>query len=64
MTAAFLRVCFEAVPLGALPGGALGAGWGMRPALVVTALGTWSAALFVVGSPLRTMRDLPSSQPG
>ncbi|TDC39118.1 MFS transporter [Micromonospora sp. KC213] len=63
VTAAFVWICFGAVPLGALFGGALGSTWGMRPALVVTALGTWSAALFVVGSPLRTMRDLPPSHP-
>ncbi|TDC76965.1 MFS transporter [Micromonospora sp. KC606] len=60
VTAAFLWVCFGAVPLGALFGGALADAWGMRPTLVVTAVGTWSAALFVVCSPLRTMRDLPS----
>ncbi|TDB77556.1 hypothetical protein [Micromonospora sp. KC723] len=59
VTAAFVWICFGVVPLGALFGGVLGSTWGMRPALVVTALGTWSAALFVVGSPLRTMRALP-----
>ncbi|MEV4478604.1 MFS transporter [Micromonospora coxensis] len=59
VTAAFLWICFGAVPLGALFGGTLGSGWGLRPALVVCALGTWSAALWVVCSPLRTMRDLP-----
>ncbi|MGB2572069.1 MFS transporter [Micromonospora citrea] len=61
VTAAFLWICFGAVPLGALFGGTLGSGWGVRPALVVCALGTWSAALWVVLSPLRRMRDLPSS---
>ncbi|SCG71157.1 MFS transporter [Micromonospora coxensis] len=59
VTAAFLWICFGAVPLGALFGGTLGSGWGLRPALVVCALGTWSAALWVVCSPLRRMRDLP-----
>ncbi|WP_328338817.1 MFS transporter [Micromonospora sp. NBC_00421] len=58
VNAAFLWVCFGVVPLGALAGGVLGSQWGLRPALVVCALGTWSAALFVVLSPLRTMRDL------
>ncbi|MGC5017711.1 MFS transporter [Micromonospora sp. DT47] len=61
VTATFLWVCFGVVPLGALFGGTLGSQWGMRPALVVCALGTWSAALFVVLSPLRRMRDLPAT---
>ncbi|MEH0846011.1 MFS transporter [Micromonospora sp. CPCC 205711] len=60
VNAAFLWVCFGVVPLGALFGGTLGDQWGMRPALVVCALGTWSASLFVVCSPLRRMRDLPA----
>ncbi|MFY1586057.1 MFS transporter [Micromonospora sp. WMMD734] len=59
VNAAFLWVCFGVVPLGALTGGLLGSHWGLRPALVVCALGTWSAALFVVLSPLRSLRDLP-----
>ena len=61
VNAAFLWVCFGVVPLGALAGGLLGSQWGLRPALVVCALGTWSAALFVLLSPLRTMRDLPAT---
>ncbi|MFF5171020.1 MFS transporter [Micromonospora sp. NPDC000089] len=60
VTAAFLWVCFGVIPLGALFGGALGSWYGLRPALMVCALGTWSAALFVVASPLRRMRDLPA----
>ncbi|MEV0807951.1 MFS transporter [Micromonospora sp. NPDC050200] len=60
VTASFLWICFGVVPLGALFGGTLGSQWGLRPALVVCALGTWSAALFVVFSPLRRMRDLPA----
>ncbi|WP_346535781.1 MFS transporter [Micromonospora sp. DPT] len=59
VNASFLWICFGVVPLGALFGGTLGSQWGLRPALVLTALGTWSAALFVVCSPLRRMRDLP-----
>ncbi|MGN9914918.1 MFS transporter [Micromonospora palomenae] len=59
VNASFLWICFGVVPLGALFGGTLGSQWGLRPALVVTTLGMWSAALFVVCSPLRRMRDLP-----
>ncbi|MFJ6197106.1 MFS transporter [Micromonospora sp. NPDC092111] len=61
VNAAFLWICFGTVPLGALLGGAFGSHWGLRPALLVCALGTWSAALFVLLSPLRTMRDFPST---
>ncbi|MEU5940079.1 MFS transporter [Micromonospora sp. NPDC047548] len=63
VTASFLWICFGVVPLGALFGGTLGSQWALRPALVVCALGTWSAALFVVLSPLRRMRDLPADRP-
>ncbi|WKU04796.1 hypothetical protein [Micromonospora sp. HUAS LYJ1] len=49
------------MPRPRLAGCLLGSHWGLRPALVVCALRTWSAALFVVLSPLRTPRDLPSS---
>lgn len=60
VNASFLWICFGVVPLGALFGGTLGSQWGLRPALVLTTLGMWSAALFVVCSPLRRMRDLPA----
>jgi MFS family permease len=61
VNAAFLWICYGVIPLGALTGGLLGTGLGMRPALLICVLGTWSAALFVVCSPLRNMRDLPAS---
>nr|WP_275587175.1 MFS transporter [Micromonospora terminaliae] len=57
VNAAFLWICYGAIPLGALLGGALGTRLGLRPALLVCVLGMWSAALFVVFSPLRRMRD-------
>ncbi|MCM0675802.1 MFS transporter [Micromonospora phytophila] len=61
VNAAFLWVCFGVIPLGALFGGALGTQLGLRPALWICVLGTWSAALFVVCSPLRRMRDMPTA---
>ncbi|MGI5153271.1 MFS transporter [Plantactinospora sp. CA-294935] len=59
VNAAFLWICYGVIPLGALFGGVLGSQLGLRPALWVCVLGTWSAALFVVCSPLRGMRDMP-----
>ncbi|MFC6017176.1 MFS transporter [Plantactinospora solaniradicis] len=60
VNAAFLWVCYGVIPLGALFGGALGAQLGLRPALWICVIGTWSAALFVLFSPLRKMRDMPA----
>ncbi|MFI6263901.1 MFS transporter [Micromonospora sp. NPDC051006] len=62
VNAAFLWICFGVIPLGALVGGALGTALGLRTALWICVLGTWSACLFVVFSPLRTMRDM--AEPG
>ncbi|MGR6318012.1 MFS transporter [Micromonospora soli] len=59
VNAAFLWICYGLIPLGALLGGTLGSHLGLRPALLVCVLGMWSAALFVVCSPLRRMRDFP-----
>ncbi|MBQ1073670.1 MFS transporter [Micromonospora sp. C31] len=61
VNAAFLWVCFGVIPLGALTGGTLASQFGLRPALWICVLGTWSAALFVVLSPLRRMRDMPAT---
>ncbi|SCG67649.1 Predicted arabinose efflux permease, MFS family [Micromonospora echinaurantiaca] len=61
VNAAFLWICFGVIPLGALLGGALGSQLGLRPALWICVLGTWSASLFVVCSPLRGMRDVPAA---
>jgi MFS family permease len=60
VNASFMWVCFGVIPLGALFGGTLGSQLGLRTALWICVLGTWSAALFVVFSPLRKMRDLPA----
>ncbi|SCL50671.1 Predicted arabinose efflux permease, MFS family [Micromonospora citrea] len=61
VNAAFLWICFGVIPLGALAGGTLASQLGLRPALWICVLGTWSAALFVVCSPLRRMRDMPAT---
>ncbi|WBB70285.1 MFS transporter [Micromonospora sp. WMMD812] len=59
VNAAFLWICFGVIPLGALVGGTLGTALGLRPALWICVLGTWSACLFLLFSPLRTMKDMP-----
>jgi MFS family permease len=46
-------------PVGALLGGALGTAIGVRPALWIATVGALLGVLWVVFSPLRTMRELP-----
>ncbi|MEU8891557.1 MFS transporter [Streptomyces sp. NPDC048442] len=57
--AVYLWIAYGVIPLGALFGGTLATGVGLRATLWVCATGMWSAALFVVFSPLRKMRDVP-----
>jgi len=49
-------------PVGAVLGGALGSLIGVRPALWVATLGGLLGVLWIVFSPLRTMRELPSAE--
>ncbi|MFF1779381.1 MFS transporter [Streptomyces virginiae] len=62
VNAAFMWICLGVLPLGALTGGLLGSWLGLRPALWICVLGAWSAAVFVLLSPLRTMRDMPAER--
>ena len=48
-------------PVGAVLGGALGSVIGVRPALWVATIGGLLGVLWVVLSPLRTMRELPAA---
>jgi len=52
------------VPVGFLVGGALGQAIGLRPTLLVGSVGTALAILWVVFSPLRTLRDALSDADG
>ena len=54
-------VLFGAVPLGALAGGALATAIGPRSAILVLLAGNLLSSVVLVLSPLRHMRDLPSS---
>ncbi|MFI7574702.1 MFS transporter [Micromonospora sp. NPDC049497] len=49
-------------PVGALIGGALGAAIGVRPALWIATVGALLGVLWVLFSPLRTMRQLPEEE--
>ena len=50
-------------PIGALLGGALGATLGLRPALWIATVGALTGALWIVFSPLPSLRDLPQTEP-
>ncbi|MFE1775691.1 MFS transporter [Streptomyces sp. NPDC059008] len=55
---AFLN--YGTLPLGALLGGALGSALGVRAAMWITTAGVPLAALILLFSPVRTVRDLPT----
>jgi type IV secretory pathway TrbD component len=48
-------------PLGALLGGALGGSIGLRPTLWIAAGGGIAGFLWLVPSPVRTLRELPDA---
>lgn len=56
-------VLFGTMPLGALLGGALASALGPRSAVWVLVAGDLLAVVVLVASPLRRMRDLPTSPP-
>lgn len=61
MNASYRFISWGVVPLGALVGGALGETIGLRPTLYVGAIGIFAAALWIVFSPIRTLREMPES---
>ncbi len=61
MTASTRFILVGIAPIGFLVGGALGQAIGLRPTLLVGGVGTALAALWVVFSPLRTLRDVLSA---
>ncbi len=62
VSAVYLWICYGVIPLGSLFGGALGTAAGLQATLWVCVIGMWSASLFVVFSPLRKLRDVPSPE--
>jgi MFS family permease len=59
MNASYRFVAFGPVPFGALLGGILGDAIGLRSTLVVASCGLFASALWIVFSPIRTLRTLP-----
>jgi len=60
-SSAFLN--YGTIPLGALLGGWLGAAFDLRTAMWITTAGVPLAALVLVFSPVRRVRDLPTAPP-
>ncbi len=61
MNASVRFVVWGTIPLGGLLGGGLGEGLGLRGAMWVAVAGEAASVLWVVCSPLRRMRDLPTA---
>ncbi|TCO55609.1 MFS transporter [Actinocrispum wychmicini] len=61
MNASYRFVAWGTVPLGSLLGGALGELIGLRPTLFVGAAGIFAAALWIVCSPIRSLREMPAA---
>jgi MFS family permease len=59
MNASYRFVSWGTVPVGALLGGWLGGVIGLRSTLLVGALGILASALWIVFSPIRTLRTIP-----
>ncbi len=59
MNASFRFIVFGMIPFGALLGGVLGAQIGLRPTLAVSVVGGLLAPLWVLFSPVRTLREQP-----
>ena len=64
MNATMRFLVWGEMPLGALLGGALGAGIGLRATLWVAAVGQVLAIVWLFASPMRTMRDFPPAEAG
>jgi MFS family permease len=59
VSGAYMVVNFGVRPLGSLTGGALGAWLGLRPTLWLAAVGGLAGVLFLLPSPIPSLRELP-----
>jgi predicted MFS family arabinose efflux permease len=60
---AYMVVNYGVRPLGSLAGGLLGSTAGLRPALWVATIGAIAGALWLLPSPMLSLRDLPEQAP-
>jgi predicted MFS family arabinose efflux permease len=63
MNASMRFVVWGVLPLGALIGGVLGSVVGLRPTLWIGAAGEAVAGIWLLASPMRTLRDFPDAPP-
>jgi hypothetical protein len=63
MNAAVRWIVWGTMPIGGIIGGALGTAIDVRPTMWIGVIGSWAAGFFVYFSPLRTMRDVPLTEP-
>lgn len=61
MTASFRCIVWGTLPIGAALGGVLGSQLGVRQTIWIGVSGIWLSGFWVLFSPLRRMRDIPSS---
>ena len=61
MNATMRFVVWGVLPIGALIGGVLGSVAGLRPTLWIGAAGEAVAGIWLLASPMRTMRDFPDA---
>ena len=61
MNAAMRWIVWGTIPLGTLLGGAIGQKYGLRTALWVSAIGSLPTFLWVLLSPVRSIREMPES---
>ena len=61
MTAGFRFIVWGTLPIGAALGGVLGSQLGVRQTIWIGVSGIWLSGFWVFFSPLRRMRDIPSS---
>jgi MFS family permease len=59
MSASYRFIAYGPIPFGAMLGGGLGDAIGLRSTLVVAAAGLFASSLWIVFSPIRTLRTIP-----
>ena len=62
MNATMRFVVWGVLPIGALLGGLIGAGLGLRTALWIAVVGETLAGGWLLASPMRRMRDFPERE--